>query len=97
VQHLGLNGIGAAHQCGVMRHRLEPETTELTQHQAVADEVLGLGVALRVQVLDHQHAQDDLDRCGGASRHGWLWPPSAELGTDVLKEPIVVQQPVQFG
>src|SRR5690242_11735661 len=54
MHRLGLHDIGPAHQGRVMRHWLQTLSAELTQHEAVADEVLGLGVAPVVEVLYDQ-------------------------------------------
>ena len=54
MHRLWLQQIGPAHQRGVMRHWVQPETAELAQHQAVTDEVLRLRVAPVVQMLHDQ-------------------------------------------
>jgi hypothetical protein len=51
-------------QRGGVRHRCHAQAAELAQHQAVADEGLGLRVAPGVQVLHHQRARPALTQIG---------------------------------
>ena len=80
-----------------MRHGLEPKPTELAQHQAVADEVLGLRIAPVVQVLHDQQPQDDFDGCGWPSGLCAVRSAAAEIGFDLLEDLIVFEQPIEFG
>ena len=59
--------VGPAEQGRIIGHGLRIDATELAQHQAITDPALGGLIAPPIQVLDHQHPQDDLDRGGRAS------------------------------
>jgi hypothetical protein len=91
-----LQQIGPAHQCRVVRHRLEAKTTELAQHQAVANEVLGLRVAPVVQVLHDQQPQDHFNGCGWPPGSQRVWPTSAQIGFDLVEDVVVFEQPIQL-
>src|SRR6266487_5447039 len=59
--------VGATNEGRRIGHPLSIHPTELAQHQAIADELLGRCITSGIELLDDQHAQDDLDRCGGAA------------------------------
>ena len=67
LERLRPDGVGPADQRGVVGDLLEVDAAELPQHQAVVDEILGLGVAPGIEPHDDEHAEDDLHRCGGAA------------------------------
>jgi hypothetical protein len=73
------------------------EAAQLAQHQAVADEVLGLCITSGIQVLDHYQAQDHFDGCGRPPRFSRMWSPPTQISFDSLKELIVLNDPVQLG
>ena len=97
VQRLGLDQVGPAQQRRVVRHRLQSQSAELAQHQAVIDKVLGLLVAPGVQMLDDQQPQDHLDRRRGSSRLRGVRSALGQVRLHLLKELIVLKQPVQLG
>ena len=93
---LRLQQVGPAHQRGVVRYGVQPHSAELAQHQAVADEVLGLGVAPVVQMLNNQQPQDHLDWCGWSAGLSRTRPSSAQISFDLLEDLVVFEQPIQF-
>ena len=76
---------------------LPAEAAELPQDEAVADEVLGLGVAPVIEPFDDQQPEDDLDRRGGAAGAPGMGEAAREVGLDDLQQGVVVEQLVEPG
>src|SRR5262249_24528700 len=76
---------------------LQTYSAELTQHQAVANEVLGLRVAPVVQVLHDQQSQDHLHRRGRSPGLGRVRSAPTQVGFDVLKQVVILEQAIEFG
>ena len=83
-------------QGGVVGDLLEVDPAELAEDQAVVDEVLGLLVAPAIEPHDHEHAEDDLDRCGGPAPGAGLGMPAGEVGADEVEELVVVEEAVEL-
>jgi hypothetical protein len=58
-----LDEVSPAPQRGIVGHPFGIHATELAQDQAVADPLFRLLIAPIVEVLDDEHAQDDLHGC----------------------------------
>ena len=74
-----------------------PQPSELAQDQAVIDEVLDLLIAPVEQVLHDQQPQDDFDGCRRPPRLQRACSAPSQIGFDLLKQLIVIQQVVEFG
>jgi hypothetical protein len=88
--------VGPAQQRRVVGHPLEINTAELAQHQAIADEVLDLLVAPAVQALDHEQAQDDLDRRARPASRQAVRRAARQVGLDPAEDLIVVEQAIEL-
>ena len=97
VERLGLDLIGPADERGVIRGLGQIQAAKLAQDETIVDVVLGLFITPLIQMLDREHAQDDLDRGGAAAFPRRLRAAPDQVGLDLLKEDIVVQQCVQGG
>ena len=86
-----------AQERGVVRRAFEPQPTELPQHQAIIDELLGLGVAPPVQPAHDQQPQEHFDRRRGPPSLQGVRAAAPQIGLDGLEQRIVLQQPVQLG
>src|SRR3954469_24265070 len=96
LQRLWTDELRPAHQRRVVGNRFPIQPTELAQHEAVPDQVLGLFVAPAVEPLDHQHPQEHLDRGAMPSTGPTLRAAPTEIRLDPLEEPVVLQQSVQL-
>src|SRR5262249_55428607 len=90
------DGVGPSDQRGVVGDALEVDAAELAEDQAVVDEVLGLLEAPGVQPHDHEHAEDDLDRGGGAAAGGGPGVSRGEVAADEVEELVVVEEAVEL-
>ena len=97
MQGRGLHQVGPAQQRGEVRHGFQAQPTELAQHQAVAHEVLGLGIRPLVQVLNDQQPQDDLDRGRWPPGLGRVRSTPRQIGPELVEELVVLEQSIQFG
>ncbi len=97
LERVRLEQLRPAQQGRVIGHPCQPQAAELPQHQAVADEVFGLGITPAVQPLDDQQAQHDLHRRRRAAGLAGARPAVSEVGADGGKERVVVEQLVQAG
>src|SRR4051794_28231314 len=95
MERLGLDLVSPADEGGIIRCLGEIEAAKLAQDETVVDGVLGLVVTPIIQMLDREHAQDDLDGRGAPASARRLRVALAQVGFDALKEDIVVEQLVQ--
>jgi len=64
---------------------------KLAQHQTIRDELAGLGKAPVVEVLDDEHAQDDLHGRRGPSVGRRMRVAAQQIGFDGLKKGVIVE------
>jgi hypothetical protein len=75
---------------GVVGYCSGRDAAELAQHEAVADQLLGLLLAPVIEALDDQYAQDDLDECRETPEVSGTWEafcqviPTLSHAADVL-------------
>src|SRR5512146_1795538 len=96
VQRGGLDEVRPAHEGGIVGYGLPVDATEVTQHQAIADPLLGLGITPRVKVLDDEQAQDDLDRSRRSPGSKRMGITLAQIGADLLKDAIIIEQRIEL-
>jgi hypothetical protein len=93
----GLDQGGPADEGGRVGHTAGIHATELAEDQAVTDPLLGVLGAPVIEVLDDQHAEDDLHGGGGPPKGGGAWEAAHQILFDALEELIVVQQGIELG
>jgi hypothetical protein len=87
--------VGPAQQGRIVRCSLEPQPAELPQDQAVAHELLGLGVAPAVQPPRDQHPQQHLDRRRGPPGLPRARMPPSEVLAQRPEQDVVIEQGIQ--
>lgn len=75
---------------------LQVQAAELPQDDRIADEAFCLSVAPPVELLDHQHPQDDLHRCGVSPEPLRVEVALKKICLNELEEFIVFEQPVEL-
>jgi hypothetical protein len=96
LQGCGLDQVGPAQQGRVIRCPLQAQAAELPQHQAVIDEVLGLGVAPAIQPTHNQQPQEDFERGRWPTGLQRVRPSSSEIPLDRSEECVILQQLVKL-
>jgi len=89
------DGVRPAEQRGGIGDPLKVEAAEPAQHQAIGHAPLRLALALVVEMLDEQQAQQHLDRPRVATTAEGLGIARAEISADLGVEEIIVEQAIQ--
>ena len=97
LQRPGADELGPADQHGVVGDLLEVDAAELSEDQAVVDEVLGPREAPAVQPHHDEHPEDDLDGRGGAAVDAGHGVAPAEVVADAGEDLIVVEESIELG
>ena len=95
MQGLGLQGIGPAQQRRIIGHRSPVQSAEPAQDQVLIHLLFCFLITPLVEVLEDEHTQQDLHRRRVSPMHQREAKAVPEIGTDLLVEFVILQQPIQ--
>src|SRR5215469_155931 len=96
LQRFGPDEPAPADQRGIVRHAPEIDAREPAQHQAIGHALFRLLEAPGMQVFDQQETQDGLHWGRMPSSISCMRKAPCQVSFDLLKELIIVEQPIQL-
>lgn len=96
VQGLRLDGLRQAQERGRIGDPPKIFAREPAQDQTIGDPLQRLLVALSIQVLDIEQAQNDFGRRGVPSMHSGQSIASDQIGPDRLEQGVIIEQAIEL-